>query len=364
MADKTSRFIQSWGKVEPIIRFCQMPDGARLAYAVLGSGPPLLQIPGWLSHLEADWQSVRMGEEFAADFTVIRYDKRGTGLSDRKISDFSLEAKLRDLSALVDTLELERFSVFAGSEGGPLAVAFAALNPRRVRKLALWGCFAYGRDIAGGQKTREAIANLARANWPLASAAMADLMMPGATTEAREISAARAREAAEPEVAAGYLESFIATDIRTLLPRVTVPTLVLHSRGDQLIPIELGREMASGIRGAIFEVLPGDRHVATPELRQTRNLRVLEFLRAEDEINTDGPIRGLPVEAAVELSPREREVLRLVAAGRTNQQIADELVISVNTVFRHVSHIFEKTGVANRVEATAFAHRSGLIATE
>jgi len=344
--------------VEPVIRFCEMADGARLAYAVQGSGPPLIQIPGWLSHLEADWQSVRMGEEFAADFTVIRYDKRGTGLSDRTISDFSLEAKLRDLSTLVDQLELERFSVFAGSEGGPLAVAYAALNPGRVRKLALWGCFAYGRDIAGGQKTREALANLARANWPLASAAMADLMMPGATTEAREVSAARAREAAEPDVAAGYLESFITTDIRELLPRVTAPTLVLHSRGDQLIPMELGREMASGIRGAIFEVLPGDRHVATPELRQSRNLRVLEFLRAEDDISANSIP---PAAAAVELSPRELEVLKLLAAGRTNQQIADELVISLNTVFRHVSHIFEKTGVANRAEATAFAHRSGLI---
>src|SRR3954465_2384147 len=119
--------------VEQELRFCTMPDGARLAYALAGAGPPLVVIPGWVSHLELSWTSLRDAVgPLTTRRRLIRYDKRGTGLSDRELPDASLAPRMSDFEALVERLGLQRFSVYATSAGGPVAMSYAALHPERV----------------------------------------------------------------------------------------------------------------------------------------------------------------------------------------------------------------------------------------
>jgi len=172
--------------MEQQIRFCTSADGVRIAYATVGEGPPLVLVPGWVSHLELTWENsaVRQGYELLAEhFLLIRYDKRGTGLSDRGVTDFSLEAPLRDLEAVVQSLKLRRFSLYAISEGGPLAIAYAARQPRRVTRLALYGALA--RGSAWPKETIDALAALVRVQWGLASETMNNIFTPGASLDGK-----------------------------------------------------------------------------------------------------------------------------------------------------------------------------------
>jgi len=247
--------------MEQEVRFCTMADGARIAYAVFGTGPPLVYIPGWVSHLELTWERNRVGLDLLGEhFTVVRYDKRGTGLSDRDVKEISPEASLRDFEALLQYVELDRLSIFGVSEGGPLALSYAAVHPDGVEKLVLYGTFAFGEAVTGTKETAQALATLVRAEWGLASTALTDLFMPGASTEDRKRFALDTRLSAEPEVAARLLESYLATDLRALLPQVKAPTLVVHARGDRVVPLELGRDIAARIPGARLHTLETDRH--------------------------------------------------------------------------------------------------------
>src|SRR3990172_8880218 len=172
--------------MEQQIRFCTSADGVRIAYATVGEGPPLVLVPGWVSHLELTWENsaVRQGYELLAEhFLLIRYDKRGTGLSDRGVTDFSLEAPLRDLEAVVQSLKLRRFSLYAISEGGPLAIAYDARQPRRVTRLALYGSLA--RGSAWPKETIDALAALVRVQWGLASETMNNIFTPGASLDGK-----------------------------------------------------------------------------------------------------------------------------------------------------------------------------------
>ena len=126
------------------IRFCRAPDGVRIAYAVHGSGPPMVVDSCWLSHLQYDWQSPVWRHylaEWGRDHTVIRFDERGHGLSDRGVTDHSLEARLGDLEAVVDDAGVDRFALQAMAQGGPVAIAYAAKHPERVSRLVFYGSY-------------------------------------------------------------------------------------------------------------------------------------------------------------------------------------------------------------------------------
>src|SRR6266545_4865418 len=189
--------------MEQEIGFCASDGGARLAYARAGSGTPLVFLPRWISHLELNWQSRRdLLAPLGRVHTLVRYDKRGTGLSDRHIEDFSIQAQLRDFDSLVEYLRLRPFSLYASSAGGPVAITYAALHPDKVDKLVLYGTFARLEGIAGRRQTNDALLALIRAEWGLASTALTDLFMPGASAPEREAFALTQKLSAEAEVAA------------------------------------------------------------------------------------------------------------------------------------------------------------------
>jgi pimeloyl-ACP methyl ester carboxylesterase/DNA-binding CsgD family transcriptional regulator len=344
------------------IRFCTTTDGVRIAYTATGRGPPLVWPPGWISHLQV-WlenpSNRSFHEALAQRHTVINYDRHGCGLSDRNRTDFSLNGDLTALEAVVAHLDLQRFAVYGFSDGGPCAIAYTARHPDRVSRLILHNTHA-GRQPGEHPRldaSRQAFANLVRASWPVGSRALADVFFPSeADVETLLWFARWQRQSATAEVAARLLEEFVP-DVRPLLSQITVPTLVLHCRGDLVVPFGAGRELASLLPNARFLPLEGDMH--WPGFGDTESVLrpILEFLtEAEGASMREGAAACL-----AGLTRREVEVLRLVAAGRSNRQIAQELVISVNTVDRHVSNILAKTGAANRAEAATYAIRHGLL---
>jgi pimeloyl-ACP methyl ester carboxylesterase/DNA-binding CsgD family transcriptional regulator len=338
--------------LEQEIRFCAV-DGARVAYAVVGSGPPLLLPALWISHLELEWG---FGEyrsfigALARRRTVIRYDRLGTGLSDRS-GEVGLEAELRTAAALADALRLERLSLLGISWGGCTAAAFAERHPRRVRSLAVVGGYVHGEAIAPAP-LREAMVATVRAHWGAGSRQLADVWIPGADAGTRERFARLQRASASAETAAGMLEAVYATDMRGVLPQVRAPALVVHRRDDRAMPFDQGRELAALLPEARLVALDGDLH--PPWLGDSD--AVLGALTTF----FDGHDRAAPA-ADGPLSEREREVLRLVADGLSDAEIARRLIVSPHTVHRHVANIRMKLGQPSRAAAAAYAVREGLI---
>ncbi len=244
------------------IRFCRRPDGARLAYTVLGSGPPLVWIPGWINHLEVMWERPsyrRFFQRLASHHTVVLYDKHGVGLSDRDRTDFTLEADIADLRTILDELSLPSATLVGNSQAGAVAAAFAAEDPDRVDRLILHGAWAY-RQGAYSETAHEAVLGLIRGHWGLATKLFTDLFVPDADAESRAWFARFQRECASAETALGMLQLCYDLDVRSVLSQVRVPTLVLHREGDRIAHRSLGRELAAQIPGARFVKLPGRAH--------------------------------------------------------------------------------------------------------
>jgi class 3 adenylate cyclase/pimeloyl-ACP methyl ester carboxylesterase len=255
------------------IRYCKTFDDVRLAYAKVGTGPPLVRSAHWLGHLEYDWElpifrPVLLG--LAQEFTLIRYDARGNGLSDWDVGDISLDAWVTDLETVVDAVSLKRFPLLGFSQGCAVAIAFAVRHPERVSRLVLYGGFAVGRskrpNLSEADRERiAAMTTLIKLGWgadnPSFRQMFTSLLMPGATKEHADDFNELQRKSASPECAVRYFETVNNFDVRSLLPHVTIPTLVLHVRDDAMTPVELGREIAAGIPGARFIALPGDNHV-------------------------------------------------------------------------------------------------------
>ncbi|MDA0180021.1 alpha/beta hydrolase, partial [Solirubrobacter phytolaccae] len=245
-------------QVNQELRFCAVPGG-RIAYATVGSGPPLVIPALWVSHAEHDWSEPEFRAfvgALAEHHTVIRYDRLRTGLSDRDVGEAD---EVATLSALVDHLELDAFDLLGLSAGGATALAYAAAQPARVRSLALFGAFADGTAVAP-EPLRVAIVATVRAHWGAGSRLLADVWLPGASASLRERFAALQRASASPEVAASILEAIYATDVRALLPAVTAPTVVMHRRDDRAIPYALARDLAAALPNARLVGLDGAMH--------------------------------------------------------------------------------------------------------
>jgi pimeloyl-ACP methyl ester carboxylesterase/DNA-binding CsgD family transcriptional regulator len=345
---------------EQELRFLEL-DGARVAYATLGSGPALLVPALWASHLERDWSLPEYREffsELARDHTVIRYDRLGTGLSDRDVdpAGFGVELELRTLEALVAELGLDEVALLGLSFGGCSAAAFAARRPELVSSLALVGAFARGADIAAAD-LREAILATVRAHWGAGSRMMADVWIPGADAATREHFVELQRASASPELAAALLEAVYRADVRDLLARIAAPTLVLHRRNDRAMPFALGRELAALIPGARLVALEGDIHLPWLGDRVAVLDALVAFLGGRERAlePRHAPLADGP------LSEREREVLMLVAEGLSDAEIAQRLIVSPHTVHRHVANIRTKLRQPSRTAAAVHAARIGLI---
>jgi pimeloyl-ACP methyl ester carboxylesterase/DNA-binding CsgD family transcriptional regulator len=332
---------------EQEIRFCAAGD-ARVAFATVGSGPPLLVPALWISHLELEWGF----EDFrsfvgalARDRTVVRYDRVGTGLSDRPAApEISPEAEVRTIAAVADALGLAELSLLGISWGACSAAAFAAAFPGRVRSLVLVGSYARGSEVAPAA-LQAAMADTVRAHWGAGSRLLADVWIPGADAGARDRFARLQRAAATPEVAAAMLEVVYRTDMRDVLARVRAPALVIHRRDDRAMPFAQGREVASLLPDAQFVAAEGDAH--PPWLGDSRAIiaAVRRFLAEHDP--APGANRETRLSAPLSapdspLSAREAEVLRLVADGLSDAAIAARLIVSPHTVHRHVANIRTK----------------------
>ena len=253
------------------IGFCEVPDGTKIAYATLGSGPPLVKAANWLTHLEFDWTSPIWGEcfsEIARTRTLIRYDERGCGLSDWEVKDLSFRAFVEDLEVVADKLTLERFPLLGISQGAAVSIEYAVRHPERVSGLILIGGYAAGwRHLASPeeQARREAVRTLTELGWgtdnPAYRHIFSQTFMPDAGAAELAWFDEFQRLTTSPGNAARFQDAFGDIDVRERLGLVSTPTIVLHSKDDQRIPLEHGRAMASGIPGARFVPLESRNHV-------------------------------------------------------------------------------------------------------
>jgi pimeloyl-ACP methyl ester carboxylesterase/DNA-binding CsgD family transcriptional regulator len=348
--------------VRQSLHFLKARDGTSLAWAVAGSGPALFKTSNWLTHIEYDRDSPiwRHWIEFlSAHFRFVRYDEPGCGMSDWDVPDLGPSRWLADLEDVVGACHPDPgppFVLLGISQGAAAALAYAVRHPERVSHLVLYGGYAQGwrhRADEAGRKRFEAIIALARYGWATDNPAFRQVFtqrfIPEGTDEQLAWFNDLCRKTVSPEMAARLLEVRADTDVVDLLACVTVPTLVLHARQDEVVPLLSGRQLAAGIPGARFVQLESRNHIllAGEPAWQRFQEEVLEFTRPP--LRREDPI-FLP------LSPREREILRLAMEGHDNARIGAALFISDKTVRNHVSRIYEKLGVTSRAQAVALAH--------
>jgi pimeloyl-ACP methyl ester carboxylesterase/DNA-binding CsgD family transcriptional regulator len=352
------------------IRFVTASDGVRIASASMGSGYPLVKAPNWLSHVGMDGDSPvwrHWWAEFARDHRFIRLDQRGCGLSDRSVGDVSFARWVGDLESVVDAHDLQRFDLVGMSQGGAVAVDYAARHPGRVRRLVIIGGYLRGwakRDE--GQDEHRALLTLIKAGWgsdnPAYRQIFTQQFMPDATPEQMawfndlERASSSADNALRFQIAVGDI------DVAESAARISVPTLISHSLYDARVPIDQGRQLAALIPDAHFIALDSKNHILLEEEMAWRAF--VSELRSFLSENPDAGVSAAltpPAGGAHGLSGRELEVLRLVASGKTDRQVADELSLSARTVGNHLKHIFDKTGSTNRTAAVMWAAKRGLV---
>ncbi|HSM55075.1 MAG TPA: alpha/beta fold hydrolase [Candidatus Sulfomarinibacteraceae bacterium] len=355
--------------MEQEIRFCTAANGARIAYATAGPGPPLVKAANYLTHLEHDWRSPvwrHWMTELARHHTLVRYDERGCGLSDWDVEEFSLEAWVQDLEAVVDALGLDRFPLLGISQGAAVSVAYAVRHPEKVSHLILYGGYARGRfhrDLSREEITEaETLINVIRVGWGQENPAFRQLfttmLMPEGTDEQIRWLNELARVSTRPENAATMERAFYHIDVREMARRVATPTLVLHGRDDAAIPFEEGRLLAGLIPEARFVPLQSKNHILLPD--EPAWARFLAEVRSF--LGVIGPEREAAATGQLfpELTGREREVLELMAQGFSNSEIADALVITPKTARNYVARIYRKLEVDHRARAIVLAREAGL----
>ena len=255
-------------------RFATSPDGTAIGWSTGGAGPPLLRAGHFLTHLDFDRRSAiwrPLIEALEARFALTRYDQRGTGMSQPEVTDFSLDRLVEDLGAVADAAGLERFPIFAASQGVPVSLAFAARNPGRVTRMVLYGGYAQGRSIrdnAEDQAQAEAILTFVRQGWGRAGSpflqAFETTYMPDATTAQLAEMVELQRASATAETAAALRQAIDRFDVRDILGEVRAPVLVLHAAEDAEHPVAQSRLVAARVPGAELRVLPGRNHVPLP----------------------------------------------------------------------------------------------------
>lgn len=254
-----------------VVSHCSAPDGARLAWSAVGEGFPLVKTANWLNHLEFDWQSPvwrHWLRELMQSNCLIRYDERGNGLSDWKVPDFSLDAFVDDLEAVIDAAGVEQFDLLGISQGAPVAIAYSLRHPGRIRRMVLLGGFSRGwrLKLTGEALARvQSLVSLSRTGWgsdtPAFRQMFTSLYIPGGTPEQLDWWNELQRVSTSPANAERLQEAIGMFDVSDMLASVEVPTLVAHARRDHVIPISEGRELAKNIRGAKFVELDSENHV-------------------------------------------------------------------------------------------------------
>jgi pimeloyl-ACP methyl ester carboxylesterase/DNA-binding CsgD family transcriptional regulator len=349
------------------IRFCTSRDGTRIAYATCGSGPPLVWVPHWIHHLKFDWDSPVWRPwllMLSRRHTLIRHDFRGCGLSDRDGVQFSSDKLREDFEAVLQAVGVNRFALMAMTAGARVIMPYVVQHPNQVTHLVLYGTSACG-PLANNPPHAQVVETETRLKamelgWPKEVPGygqfFTSLHLPDATAEQRQSHNDLLRLTTSSENAVSLLRTFFTSDVRDLLPRVQCSTLVLHGRQDAILPFDEGRVVASRIPEARFVPLETRNHILVEDEPAWAQLctELNEFLSVPQEGRIATPlwIDGL--------TPREREVLEIVARGLDNHAIATKLRISEKTVRNHVSTILSKIGAASRAQAVALARDAGL----
>ena len=352
------------------LRFCTAPDGVNLAYATSGNGPPLVRVANWLTHLDLDWGGPIWSHwfrEFSRNHTLVRFDLRGSGLSDREVEEQSLDSWVRDLETIVDDAGIDQFPLLGFCQGGAIALSYAVRHPERVSHLILFDSYSQGLLVDGTppQKKREieALTELIEVGWgrntPAFRRIFSDLLMPEASEDERQWLAELQRKTATPAMAALLWQAFHRIDVREVAKQVQVPTLVFHVTGDKIVPFEEGRKLATLCPAARFVPLESENHILLEKdpawLRFLAEVR--SFIGSPEEPDTP-PEESK--ETFHELTSREYEVLDLISRGLDNTEIAEKLYISQKTVRNHVTRIYSKLGVESRAKAIVLAREAGL----
>jgi pimeloyl-ACP methyl ester carboxylesterase/DNA-binding CsgD family transcriptional regulator len=349
------------------IRFTKSDDGVRIAYAESGAGSPIVKAPNWLSHLEFDWQSPvwrHWFKYFSTGRRLVRLDARGCGLSDWTVADFSLDAHVADLEAVVEATNLDRFALLGISMGGPIAIEYTRRHAERVSHLVLYGTTPLGvlRDPETAARAR-ALFNLIPNGWSWANAAFrevfASIYVPEGNAEQRAWFCDLLRITSKPEIAARLLEATGEVDVRARLAQIDVPTLVVHARKDAVLSFAQGREIATAIPGARFVELDSPNHILLEN-----EPAWARFCEVVDEFLGHKPTAAKTVdaEAFASLTTRERTVLEHIARGLSNVEISETLCISEKTVRNHITNIFDKLRVDTRARAIVIARDAGFAA--
>ena len=348
---------------DPEIRYCTTEDGVRIAYYAMGEGPAIVCASNvvW-SHLGyqvsfREYHRSRHGQGLGKGRTVVRYDARGTGLSDRSTVDFSLEAQAADICAVVDHVDIERFALFGRSQASPGAISFAHRFPERVSHLILLNPFAHGRyNVERSERFRSQREAAAR-NWEEYTLISASVGTSFEDSQQVRTLASWFRQAMTPESFQAFWEQAVKWEVGHLLAEIKVPTLVLYS-GAFNYPIEQARVVATGIPNAslFIKAARSSYYFWSDEETQA----VEEFLATEGRADVRPRVAATPDPPVSVLTARETEILGLLAMGRSSGEISHELTLSIRTVGRHITNIYRKIGARTRADATAYAIRNGL----
>lgn len=323
-----------------------LTSGERVAYAVTGSGPFLVVVPGWLSHLEMGWAipAERMFHEaLSAGRTLVRYDRPGCGLSDAHGGPRTMALELETIDAVTEAVGASRFDVLGWSLGAAVAARWASEHPETVSRLVLYGGWPTGESI-GDEDSKRHLLGLVATHWGLGSDLLTDLFAPDADTGTRHTLARYQRAASSADTAVALLRLAYELDVSSSLPRIEAPTLVLHRRGDRAAPLTGGRALAEAIPDASFVELQGRSHLPAIGDAQSVVAGIRHFL-------------GLPPlrrSVPTGLTPRQTEIAALVADGLTNGQLAERLGISERSAESHLERIRLRLGFSSRAQVAAW----------
>ena len=346
------------------VRYLRTADGVRLAWAEIGTGPVLVKAANWLSHLEYELESPVWGHWFrffGDHFRFLRWDERGCGLTDREVEELTFDRWLEDVEAVVSAAGVEEpFTLLGISSGAAICVAYAARHPERVSRLILYGGYSRGwakRTDAQGERQYHAILELMRVGWgkenPVFRQVFTSRFLPGATEAQIGWYNELCRRTSTAEMAARLLEARSTIDVADMLGSVKAPTLVIHSREDEVCPVSESRLLATEIPGAQFVELDSRNHILLEDEPAWARFQevVLDFAGLKAPVGEDP--------AFAHLTSREREVLTLISEGLANADIGRRLSISEKTVRNHISNLFDKLGVWTRAQAIVFARDRG-----
>jgi pimeloyl-ACP methyl ester carboxylesterase/DNA-binding CsgD family transcriptional regulator len=344
----------------PPINHTRSADGVDIAWTNVGDGPALVHLPGVpFSNLEGEWRIPAQRQAFEGLTRYVRfiqYDGRGTGRSQRAVTDLSLDALLGDLDAVIAAAGLGRFALLGFYHSVTQAIAYAARHPDRVTKLILFGGAARGWDPMSGQGT-QALLSLIERDWNTFVESITHAWLGWPDRDTAERAAEWFRSATTPENARRTLEAAALVDVSTDTAKVRCPCVVLHRADAPVIPLSMSRDLADSLPDAELRILPGRSASLFFENADAVVDELVGIVTGRPTARAHGPSAPGP---GPKLTDRELEVLRLIAAGESNGQIAARLGISINTIERHAANLYRKIDARGRADATAFAIRHGL----